>query len=719
MRFLTLAAYFCGAVLQEPLADNTLLKLKQATCFVRTLKKDSTICSASGFLLSKEGDGGLIVTSSSAIILDPSQPDFVIQVVLNSGDPAQKVLAGFLLARDQHLALVKVISDSLPQPLGAGSSIKPRETLPVFVLGYPFDPDSEFPGVKPPSLAVTQGRITQVSLDAAGKPVTLRVDAEVAFGVSGGPVVDSEGSVLGVVLSRRSALPLRAVEELILGKVTLLQWTLLENKEGTIRHRCTAILADPFDKVRDVSLRIGARKRIAALPKEIQPGHYEPLQGDVQEFPLRSESGRARGEVTVRGEIDRPIEFVHQLSWTRGDGKRVYSAPQSPTFTFEKNLHVPPPRDEEVKRPAAPGKPRTADPEPGDWLEDRRRRPAVDALKSEVTGTSLSGQEFASEFFRSVRLSLEPGGVEPCISWTGDGTAALLLDQSGLIRRVSIPDLKEERRLKSSRRCSGLARSKAGLVVHCVELQELWVLDERTLEIVKRIPAPQVTAWTASPASTKAYATRFGQQVLDAIDLVKGTVTSWEYKKFEVQDAQLKRNERSGPLRMEFAQLAATADGKYILVASSSGTLHRLRIEESGLVYEEAGPGFAAGGRLQVSADSKYVTLARPEGHALLPGMARVEGCATMIFKVEDLQKPVIVLTTARGASVIAFDREARRIHTAEDGKILIAFNPQGERVLELPSGPGSPPRQFLAHPSGNRLLLLNGAGLYWVELLK
>src|SRR5262245_36071236 len=98
MRYLLLIALLLGKVPQDPLAAKTLDKLRPATCMVWTLKKGNAVCSASGFLFSKEGDTGIVVTSSAAIIPDPSLPEFVIQVVLNSGQPDQKVLPGFLLA---------------------------------------------------------------------------------------------------------------------------------------------------------------------------------------------------------------------------------------------------------------------------------------------------------------------------------------------------------------------------------------------------------------------------------------------------------------------------------------------------------------------------------------------------------------------------------------------------------------------------------------------
>jgi len=507
------------------------------------------------------------------------------------------------------------------------------------------------------------------------------------------------------------------IEETLLGSVSDIQWTMLENRAGTIRCRLTAMVVDPKNKVGEISVRIGRRNLITDRGRENPDGTWGRIEGDVREIALKRDEKGFRGEFVVKGEVEKSADYVWQWWWARGDGRKFHAGARDRSFSFEKDLNLPG-SSEGVSKPAEPAKPRSADPEPGDWLEDRRRRPAIEVLKPEKTGAPLAADKSAPEGAQVTRLKLDAAHLEPCLAWAEGGEAAIVLDRFGLIRRVSIPDLKEEARLNSGRQCAGLAKSKAGLVTYCVEQQELWLLDDKSLELRRRLSFPPVTSLAAAPASALVYVLTRGSQVIQVVDVEKMEVArKWEYQERSTADARVKRHERSGGLRLEAAQAAVTPDGAWLLVAAD-GSLHRLKISGNDLAYEEAGPAFAHGGRLEVSADSKYATIALAFGHTLPPGAPRVDGNPILIFKIEDLQGPVITLVTKRGASAVAFDREARKLYTAEEGKLLVSFTPKGERAAVFDADPAAgSPRQFLVHPSGRRLFILNDAGLYWMEL--
>jgi serine protease Do len=144
---------------------------------------------------------------------DPESPPLAIPASLEASDP------------DLDLAILSVAGASLPYlALGDSDAASPGEAVTVY--GYPFgrkvEIGAERSGDLVPAVSVTRGTMSAVRENDAGSPAFLQTSATVNPGNSGGPMVDAEGFVLGVVrLKLREgdgigfAIPVNSVKDFI------------------------------------------------------------------------------------------------------------------------------------------------------------------------------------------------------------------------------------------------------------------------------------------------------------------------------------------------------------------------------------------------------------------------------------------------------------------------------------------------------------------------
>jgi Trypsin-like peptidase domain len=153
-----------------------------------------------------------------------------VRLVVRPGQNSQRVVAARVIKLDEEndLALLKVDgpADLVAIPLGTDDELV--ETTPLTAFGYPFGrmlaSDSRYP-----SVSVNTGAITALRRKE-GKLSAIQLDASVNPGNSGGPVVDRNGKLLGIVTSGVSggarlnfAIPVSIVREFLAGPALVLR----------------------------------------------------------------------------------------------------------------------------------------------------------------------------------------------------------------------------------------------------------------------------------------------------------------------------------------------------------------------------------------------------------------------------------------------------------------------------------------------------------------
>jgi S1-C subfamily serine protease len=192
----------------------TLDRIKAMTVFVK-VDAGALQGSGSGFLIKVDGDTGYLVTNDHVANprddddrrgrrLGPRFPRGTprLTVVLNSGTAFERSVSATQLIADSEkdLAILRIKAPNLPQPLDLADHAQLVETMPVFIIGFPF---GEELGLKRnPAVNVARATVTSIRRDRANKPALVQLQGELHPGNSGGPVVDAQGRLIGVAVAK-------------------------------------------------------------------------------------------------------------------------------------------------------------------------------------------------------------------------------------------------------------------------------------------------------------------------------------------------------------------------------------------------------------------------------------------------------------------------------------------------------------------------------------
>ncbi|MHC4913911.1 MAG: trypsin-like peptidase domain-containing protein [Planctomycetota bacterium] len=316
---------------QEGIPEGMLQKLKAATAFIKvTTSRGSG--SGSGFLMKKAGNTGFLVTNAHV-----ARPRGVaasgLNVVFRSGTPDEFTVGAQIvgLDKDRDLAILKVTSDKLPAPLDLKTTLKVRETLPVYILGYPFGRMLAARRGNP-EITIARGSISSIRKDTFGNVKYLQIDGDINPGNSGGPIVDSKGALIGVSVAKLTgthiglAIPPRELEEMLLGRVSGVTLTQTSWDKGAAKFRAEIRLIDPMNQTRSVSLLLFPKAKVTTQAKADATGRFGYFYPN-QSFKLTVTGGIARGEFELRNSAEGTVTYLMQMRYVRGDGKTLYTQP--------------------------------------------------------------------------------------------------------------------------------------------------------------------------------------------------------------------------------------------------------------------------------------------------------------------------------------------------------------------------------------------------------
>jgi S1-C subfamily serine protease len=175
------------------------------------LKRDVQIATGSGFVVAPSG---LVLTSQHVVEVEPSaREDGVdvrvenkrLQVFVGGGAWEAHVVAA---DAERDLAALQMTAADLPYlPLGDSDAAEAGRA--VQVLGFPFGRQTEVAKRADadviPQVSVTAGSLSAAREDDAGRTRYLQTDASMQPGNSGGPMLDEDGYVVGVVRMKLAA----------------------------------------------------------------------------------------------------------------------------------------------------------------------------------------------------------------------------------------------------------------------------------------------------------------------------------------------------------------------------------------------------------------------------------------------------------------------------------------------------------------------------------
>ena len=234
-------------------------RVKKATAFLRVTAFDGEKMTGSGFFAMEPG---LVFTNAHVVdMLAPdSQAPKSIEIVLNSGEPDEKVLQGKIVGvdRDHDLAIVKASGgpSDWPAMLAVDLAANCTELQDVYVFGFPFGANLG------KNIVFSKSSISSLRKDDAGQLREMQVNGGMNPGNSGGPVVDTRGVVVGVAVSIvrgtqiNFAVPAERVLELAAGRVVEAHLLDPYKAGDDIRLPCEVACLDPLQRIRKVDVDV-------------------------------------------------------------------------------------------------------------------------------------------------------------------------------------------------------------------------------------------------------------------------------------------------------------------------------------------------------------------------------------------------------------------------------------------------------------------------------
>ncbi len=339
-----------------------------------------------------------------------------------------------------------------------------------------------------------------------------------------------------------------------------------------------------------------------------------------------------------------------------------------------------------------------------EWLGDG----GVAGKRSLITEKSILNNA------RITTLNIYGEDLVPSLHWSNDGKSLYLLENRGVLRDLTESSFILNKQFNISRNCTKLERSAEGLLVLVKDSQEIWVFDEQSFAVKRKISVPGIGDICSSPSIFLAFGvTENGEQIY-TIDLIKGEVVNSGQIDLRENNRDyleiMRRHQKSASFGKCF-EPALTPDGQF-LFCKDGGSLHRLSISHDYLIPEESGPPIGSR-RIEFSADSKL--LAIPGGHAPVEMDQEWTG-QTHVFDVKDTHLVVLTISTDRDTSAITFDSSNGRFYSSNSEHSLVVHDPQGAKLEEYKIRSGET-KQLLAHPDGKKIMMLSKKYLVWVEL--
>jgi hypothetical protein len=323
------------------LEAETLQSLKDATVFLK-VEAGKLSASGSGFLLRTERKRALLVTNyhvvrPSTVAVKGSGKsakrfraviaDATVTAVFASGTRKERVAKANVIAEDpdHDLAILEVAGEDLPKPIRTDRPPKLTETMPVYVLGFPFGRILTT-SKGHPAITIGKGSISSLRQDDAGELAFIQIDGALNPGNSGGPVVDAKGQLVGVAVAKIKdsggiglAIPAQQLGRLLEGSIgqTTLRYS---RRRDAIELRIEARVIDPLGRLRSVAFHVApgtsvGKGLIAALP-------------NARKAKLSIKDGVATGSVLLPMR-ERDTAVVFQSEFVNETGKPQFTAARS------------------------------------------------------------------------------------------------------------------------------------------------------------------------------------------------------------------------------------------------------------------------------------------------------------------------------------------------------------------------------------------------------
>lgn len=299
--------------------------LKSATVFIKVSTTEG-MQSGSGFLVQREGDNGFIVSNSH--VIEPREGTLKsIECVFRSGRPDEYKVLATVAGRDKSrdLAILKLVHEKLPEPIGESSDVDVHETLSVLVLGFPFG-EVLTTSKRSPAITVTRCAISSMRRDDYDNVSLLQVDGGINPGNSGGPVVTEDGNLVGVAVAKLIgteigfAIPRRHLGSALAGRISAIEVKEITKDSKKRIYNARPTIIDPRQNIASVEMLTFSASEMTEKRPEVD-GSWKQVAKKPASTLLDVDNGSL---VIVPVKLN---AWAWQVKWTLKNGTAKYSEP--------------------------------------------------------------------------------------------------------------------------------------------------------------------------------------------------------------------------------------------------------------------------------------------------------------------------------------------------------------------------------------------------------
>ena len=681
-------------------------KLKSAAVFIEVRAMYGRKGTGSGFLFRRSGETGYVVTTAYWLRRLGSQGRKVT-LVFNSGEPNERTVEGEIVGEDDTLgiAILRGNATDLPEPISLKEA-KLRQTMPVYVAGFPFG-KMLAEGREHPAITIARATVSSIRKERDGSVAAIQLEGDINPGSSGAPVVDGTAALVGVAVLRVAgtqtcfAIPPANVKALLVGRVERVHLATYEVKGGTCKIHIGGAATDPLRRIRELSVLYVSRRKVGVPPRPRRDGTWGRIASGMREAKLSVKGMDITGHITIRRSGATQDHYYYQVRIVRSGSKPLYTAPRQHYIDFGRTFAS--------RRPTT-----------GSGIsEPSAKLKKVKIERPVASNRGLGGKTQTVNDATLTVVDLGRAQIEPCMHWSGDAKFVYAIEYPSTIRRIAVPDFRETHYCDLKQACKSMVRCSEGLLLLMSTLDEAWLLDEASLSVKKRFPFAlrSLHGIAASVNLPNALAAGSSELVLFSLKTGKQLKT-WTGHEIWTEQSDSARKYPNVRRLSSFREPRLSPDGRY-LFCHDYGSLHRFRLEEQRLIYEEVGPPIASltSVGIVVSADSSYVALVLANRSGSVPDHPSLSVGGAFMYRVTDLQKPVITAECGPHPSGFAFDKVARRLYFSDFRNLLITYDAAGTREKEYAYQHWSS-KQILVHPDGHKMLLLTRRNkLVWLEL--
>jgi S1-C subfamily serine protease len=123
-----------------------------------------------------------------------------VTAIFHSGTKGERTVPAQVITTDEErdLAVLKVNGlGTWPHPILLDKKAALVETMPVYILGFPFGEALSF-NKGNPTITINKGSVSSLRENEYGQMKAVQIDGAINPGNSGGPVVDEDGHLVGI-----------------------------------------------------------------------------------------------------------------------------------------------------------------------------------------------------------------------------------------------------------------------------------------------------------------------------------------------------------------------------------------------------------------------------------------------------------------------------------------------------------------------------------------